>query len=846
MLRQALVKFMFCVTMSCICLGVALGTVPACATEYVDGISDQSLPNWDNGFSNNSYFAGFFKTDWVSSGHIEYARYVVQWNAMHLGGSTLTTFEHWLTDVTSMGLTVDVALTSYNSEYPSLSGYKTELKALLKQAKALGHPIRYIEAWNEPNGQGKESAVIAADLTNSAYSACGEEGNGCTVIAGNVEDSAGAKQYEEEYRANLSPVPSVWGLHPYYSVETMKLSYYEKALEGLPNGGAGIQLWFTEVAARMCHHYKGQPLVENTEAGQAERAKWLVNILIRNEKHKPENVFYYEFMLGGHKQPSCATEEEDDALYVPSSDPDAEDAPRLAASYIWDGKDVPWGYTGGSAAIKPTAATLGGSVYPDGKEATYHFEYWENGSTSVLYSSEGHVGASAGKAEATSSIERLKAGTTYRYRLVAWNSEGATPAGEEHTFKTPGPVEAITEAASGEQQFEAILNGTVNPRGYEAQYYFKYGLTPSYGEVTPDEPAGAGETPVQVPVTITKLVPGTVYHFRLVATSGGITSEGADRTFTTLPDSRASAVLEANGDQEVFFRGTNGLIDELYYNGSWHLYGLGGSPSPGAVPAAVLLSNGNQAVFFRSSYGDIEELVDSGGWKSYGLGGSPAVVGGDPTVATQSNGDEEVFFRSTNGDIEELYYSGSSWQAYGLGGSPAGDPIVASPSEGHLIYFVSTNGDIEELVDSGGWKAYGLGGSPAPGAVPAAAIQGNDDQEVFFRSTYGDIEELYYNGTWHNYGLGGSPTAVGGDPTLAVASNGDEEVFFRSTNGDIEELYYNEGWKIYGLGGSPVGDPVVASPSEGHLIYFPSINGDIEELVDSGGWKAYGLGGEPN
>ncbi len=415
---------------------------------------------------------------------------------------------------------------------------------------------------------------------------------------------------------------------------------------------------------------------------------------------------------------------------------------------------------------------------------------------------------------------------------------GATPA-------PPSPPSATTEPATEEKDTSAILHGSVDPNSAETHYYFEYGPTTSYSYTTPEVDAGFGTSASSVSATITDLSPATLYHYRIVCHSWAGTSPGKDQTFTTLAVPRAAALPLSGGDQAVFFRGSNGLIDELFYNGSWHQYGLGGSPAPGAVPAAVVLSNGDQAVFFRSTYGDVEELIDNEGWKTYGLGGSPAEVGGDPTVASQSNGDQEVFFASTSGDIEELYYNNGKWQTYGLGGSPAGDPTVASPDEGHLVYFASRNGDIEELVYSAGWKAYGLKGSPATGAVPAVAIQSNNDQEVFFRGTSGDIEEIYYNGKWHKNGLGGSPTAIGGDPTVAVASNGDQEVFFRSTNGDIEELDYTGKWQSYGLGGSPNGDPIVLSPSEGHLLFFPSTNGDMEELLYNGAWKTYGLGGEP-
>jgi hypothetical protein len=345
-------------------------------TAYVDGISDQSLPAWDNNFS-GSHFAGFFQSNWINpASHIQYARYVVQWNVMtetsngpNPNGDYRERFESWLTDIGSIGLTIDVGLTSYNGVFPPSSAeYKMRLTEVLKEAGTLKYTVRYLEAWNEPNGQGKESEINAAHFTNEAHLACEEASPRCTIIAGNVEDNPTAKAYEEKYRAYLNPVPTVWGIHPYVSVETRKEGHYLEALEGLPNKGIGDQIWFTEIAARKCIKN-----TDNGELGQAERAKWLVDTLMY--KQKPEHVFYWEFLLADRKQPTCG--ETDDALYVPSGgDSSTEDRPRPAASFIYDGgAGFPWGYTGPpSIRIVEPSITLTGSIYPWGFLGNeYHF-----------------------------------------------------------------------------------------------------------------------------------------------------------------------------------------------------------------------------------------------------------------------------------------------------------------------------------------------------------------------------------------------------------------------------------------------------------------------------------------
>lgn len=348
-------------------LACLLGAGAASAfTRFPDGISDQSLPSWTSE-SSHSYLATLFDSVWVANGHIRYARYVVQWDVISLGGEERSNFEDWLVDSASMGLVSDVALTSFDGVYPSSSEYETQLREILSTAGALGHPIRYLEPWNEPNGQGKESAIAAAHFTNTAESAC-LDSYGCMVVAGDLQDGPGAKAYEEQYRRHLAPVPLIWGVHPYYSVEYEQESFYTKLLEGLPDGGSGDHVWFTEIDARRCTDYGGH-LQEHGESGQAERARWLVNDLIARQK--PEHVFYYQFLAKGYGQPACsALEPEDGALYVPSSDPNLPDRPRPAAAFVWGGAAAAPGYpdttvptaTGENAAfsadIQPAATLL--------------------------------------------------------------------------------------------------------------------------------------------------------------------------------------------------------------------------------------------------------------------------------------------------------------------------------------------------------------------------------------------------------------------------------------------------------------------------------------------------------
>ncbi|MGZ4167086.1 MAG: hypothetical protein ACXVUX_11615 [Solirubrobacteraceae bacterium] len=101
---------------------------------------------------------------------------------------------------------------------------------------------------------------------------------------------------------------------------------------------------------------------------------------------------------------------------------------------------------------------------------------------------------------------------------------------------------AATGAASKVGNTSVVLNGTVNPNGHATQYSFSYGPTTAYGAVTSVGTVKAGTKAVAVTRTVSGLVPGTTYHYRINAASSGGQVVGADRTFTTTGHPPASVI----------------------------------------------------------------------------------------------------------------------------------------------------------------------------------------------------------------------------------------------------------------------------------------------------------------
>jgi hypothetical protein len=133
-------------------------------------------------------------------------------------------------------------------------------------------------------------------------------------------------------------------------------------------------------------------------------------------------------------------------------------------------------------------------------------------------------------------LSGLSPQATYHYRLVAENATGTT-YGPDYTFTTAelAPPIVATAPAVNVSPTSATLTGSVDARGSRTSYEFEIGTSAGYGGAEIFGNGGEGETLETVSTTLGYLVPGTTYHYRLVATNVEGTSYGPDETFTTPP-----------------------------------------------------------------------------------------------------------------------------------------------------------------------------------------------------------------------------------------------------------------------------------------------------------------------
>ncbi len=190
-----------------------------------------------------------------------------------------------------------------------------------------------------------------------------------------------------------------------------------------------------------------------------------------------------------------------------------------------------------ASVVAQTTGTLNATIDPGHADTTYHFEY----GTSAAYGAsvpvpDADIGSGLeGSVVVGQQLAGLQPGTVYHYRVVATNALGQT-VGADQTLATlpPEPPVVSTGQASGVAQNTAMLTGSVDTRGFETGYEFDLGVDTSYGTRIFGD-AGSEPGANTFTASLQGLMPGTTYHYRILATNAFGTVYGADQTFTMAP-----------------------------------------------------------------------------------------------------------------------------------------------------------------------------------------------------------------------------------------------------------------------------------------------------------------------
>jgi hypothetical protein len=221
--------------------------------------------------------------------------------------------------------------------------------------------------------------------------------------------------------------------------------------------------------------------------------------------------------------------------------------------------------------VEPTAVLVHATINPETGEASDEAHYRVEYASAQEYEATKTYGHSApvGEGALPGSFEEdqvevpltgLQPRTLYHYRVVVSDEcektlgvlSTCTTESKDQTFETQLPALIEEEFSSGVRSTSATLHATIDPEGFASTYHFVYGPCEGGGECSvpaTEESIGSGKIGVTVEQHLNGLIPGQVYHYRVIARNeaGGQpqTVEGEQDSFTTqtggeagLPDDR--------------------------------------------------------------------------------------------------------------------------------------------------------------------------------------------------------------------------------------------------------------------------------------------------------------------
>ncbi len=177
------------------------------------------------------------------------------------------------------------------------------------------------------------------------------------------------------------------------------------------------------------------------------------------------------------------------------------------------------------------------------------------GATAVSFGSTSAASFTVNSATSITAVDPAQGAGTIDVTVTTPGGTSGTSAADRFTYNAPqpsspppaSPATSPPVVSGGSPSTETIsgaaVSGTVNPESLATAAFFQYGLDPSdrgpggsttlYDQSTPVQTVGADSAIHTVSASLSGLVPGALYHIRLVATNSDGTTFGTDATFTT-------------------------------------------------------------------------------------------------------------------------------------------------------------------------------------------------------------------------------------------------------------------------------------------------------------------------
>jgi hypothetical protein len=339
--------------------------------------------------------------------------------------------------------------------------------------------------------------------------------------------------------------------------------------------------------------------------------------------------------------------------------------------------------TEAASEVEEDAATLNASFLGNGEATQYDFEWGRTEAYGTTTTTASVSPPNAAREPLSASLEGLEPYSTYHFRVVAMNAAG-TSHGEDEVFTTPPGVPSVTgESVTIVHSDRAVLHGKVDPNGAVTKVHFEYVPDDEFStsgfqnalETQPEKPIGMSKHSQEVTVPITKLEPGTLYHYRAVGVNeAGIGVPSTPHTFTTFAFTRevtdgcpnahvrqqtsSSLLLDCRAYELVSARNSGGYdVESSLVAGEKPFANYADAQAPGGDPRVLYgVHNGGIPGTGNSTNRGIDPYVATrgeDGWSTKYVGipadGTPSTVpfsssfiGADSSLGTLAFGGDEI------------------------------------------------------------------------------------------------------------------------------------------------------------------------------------------------------------
>jgi hypothetical protein len=228
-------------------------------------------------------------------------------------------------------------------------------------------------------------------------------------------------------------------------------------------------------------------------------------------------------------------------------------------------------------------------------------------------------------------------------------------------------------------------------------------------------------------------------------------------------------VTKDGSTQLVFWQGPGGHLFEAWYTGVWNgpvdmtNADFGGRGLLASSPSVVTTTDGQQLVFWRGTDGHLAEAWYSGGvWHGPVDFTTLGTLASAPSAAMLPDGTQQlVFWQGTDNRLTEVWYA-HSWNGpaeFAAAGTITSPPSVTVTTDGstQLVFFRSPAGHLLESWYAGSWNgpvdftSSAFGGNGILASSPSATVTPDGSTQLVFWQGAGATlwEGWYAGGAWH-------------------------------------------------------------------------------------------------